>query len=246
MQLKRKPACHLVNYVAVSASSIYPKHGVQRCCSSESSAGSASGNWVSCSAVATIARSSMLYDRVSGTTGSLSTRCHHSGKLYYSEKVRGPNSYADIHPTNRRRKYVLKETETYKIIKVRMKVMDTDPKRMWTILRVHLNGTIHVLRNESWMEIEDTDVSFRQQTQLRYITWGSTREIRSYRCASYVPRMRVGDRFKIYGEPENNGWYEMVDYMHSGGGVRARRILPDYTSAAMSRLDRISNTPWTE
>lgn len=243
MRLRNRQAFLTTRWQGERASCIYPKHGAQRCCSFASYAGLVTKNWEPCSAVETMPLSSILYGRASGTTGSLSTRCHHSGKIYYAEKRR--HNYADIHPWNRRRKYVLQESEVHKVIKIRCRVFNDEPKRHWTIIRVHLSGAIHILVSDRWIDVWDTDVSPRMQAQIRFITWGSTREVQSYRLLEYVPRMRLGDRFRIFGDPENNGWYEFVDYMHSAGGVRLRRILPDYWYVEFDRLNRISNTPWT-
>lgn len=156
-----------------------------------------------------------------------------------------PSTHAKRHPSKRRRKYIESETEEEKTINIGCRVWDGDTKHTKHRFRVHKNGTIFVEKEPGWwVQSYLTDMTYRQERQMRYIVWGSTREADTYTCLTNVPRMEVGARFWIRGEPENDGYYEFVDYLRSGGGVRIRRLLPDYCLMSESRLNRISNTPW--
>jgi hypothetical protein len=150
------------------------------------------------------------------------------------------------HPTRRKLPYVLAETETEKTIRIRCRVWSWQAEKEWTVLRVHINGSIFVEHPElGWVQSYQTDMTFRQERQMRYIAWGSTKDVNTYRRLADVPRMETGYKFWLKGEPENDGLYATTNYMHSGGGVRLRRILPDYCSYKLERVYRTSNTPWT-
>lgn len=163
---------------------------------------------------------------------------------YKKPKVQSSTGHATRHPSKRKRKYILEDKPDEKTIRIRCRCWQSDSYSEYHTLRVHKNGTIHVLHGTWWIEADETDLTYRQQRQMRYICWGSTREVDSYSKLAEVPRTEVGRRFWIRGEPENDGLYELVDYFHSGGSVRLRRVLPNYQSMELRKLDRTSSTPW--
>jgi len=157
------------------------------------------------------------------------------------------SSHFNRHPSRRRRNYILSRTDVEMTIRVKARVWSDQTNKKWTLFRVHKNGTIFVQHYDDeswWIPAYETDLSYRQEQQIRYICWGSAVMWAVYRTLSEVPRMSVGMRFWIRGEPENDGLWELVDYFHSAGGVRITRLLPNYFLWSMNRFRRINGVPW--
>lgn len=117
--------------------------------------------------------------------------------------------------------------ESEKTVYARIPTGWDESKNTRCIVRVHSNGTILVQWRGTWIDACQTDLTHDQLARIRNRWWGRPLN-GTYKRLSDVPRMMVGHRFWIRGEPENDGLWEFSSYFNANGGVRIRRVLPNY------------------